>query len=80
MPDLPVFDSEKTTLSAFLREIEVYRGVTPGSVLELAGCKVVRLRPSLPVSNMKDAVRVMSIALLALAFHVDVAIGVVGGT
>ncbi len=80
MPDLPVFDSEKTTLSAFLREIEVYCGVTPGSVLELAGGEVVRLRPSIPVSNMKDAVRVMSIAVLALASHVDVAIGVVGGT
>lgn len=75
MPSLPRFDPKLGDLASFARTIEVYCGVTPGSVLQVLDSKTVTLRPTI-VS--KDRSRVVQIAGLAL-LDTDVRLVVFGG-
>lgn len=82
MPGLPIFDPNKSTLPDFLREIEAYCGVEPGSVLELLGDRQVTLRNDPPNASVQEIAlrgRVMHAAVLALV-ETDTQVVIVGGT
>jgi hypothetical protein len=76
-PDLPRFDATRQQLSDFVREIEVYCGIEPGSVLRVADGNIT-VGPTQEIGFGKLG-HLMSAISAALEDDDDITIGIPGG-